>query len=195
VVGPDTIRGIAFQHAYAIMLALDVIDDPEAETLTIEGSADVVDVETARRGAALRTIVQIRSRQEPYDWPPSELAEVIRKWEEAGGGADAPLLFVSDASASPESARKLKPALERASSRQLVVDDVAYLRRLGIDPTCAGFVEMATRSEGTGAPLAMAETRVRRLLALAAPVPEEAGTQAVDRPLWALRCRARRAED
>ncbi|MCP9487816.1 MAG: hypothetical protein MSC30_18405 [Gaiellaceae bacterium MAG52_C11] len=68
--GVDTVRGIAFQHAYAIHLALDAIDDQDTTSLTIEGSADVVDVELARRIAPSRPIVQIKSRQEPYNWPP-----------------------------------------------------------------------------------------------------------------------------
>jgi hypothetical protein len=181
VAGVDTIRGIAFQHAYAIQLALDVIDDPDAATLTIEGAADVVDVELARRKLPARPIFQIKSRQEPYGWPPGDVADVIRRWQEAGGGADAPLRFVSDAPASPETATKLKPALERAAMGQLSDDDRRYLRSLGIDPEAAAHIELATRSDRTGALLAMAENRLRRLLALAGPVADDAPGRAIDR--------------
>lgn len=143
--GADTIRGIAFQHAYAIQLALDAIDDPHSATLTVEGEADIVDVELARRAPPARLVFQIETRQEPYDWPPGEVAEVIRRWQDADGGADAPLRFVSDGPASPETATKLKPALERAAAGELRDDDRSYLRTLGVDAEAAAHVELATR--------------------------------------------------
>lgn len=178
--GPDTIRGIAFQHAYAIQLALDVIEDPDAAALTIEGAADIVDVELARKAAPRRPIFQIKARQEPYDWPPGEIAGVIRAWQQAGGGVDAPLRFVSDGPASPETARRLKPALESARIGQLQDDERAYLAVHGIDAATAAYVELATRGDRTGALLAMAESRLRRMLALGGPVAEEAPVSAVD---------------
>lgn len=179
--GIDTIRGIAFQHAYAIQLALDVIDDAEAVALTIEGDADVIDAEITRTTSPARSIFQVKSRQEPYTWPPGKIAPVIVKWQEAGGGSDAPLRFASDGPASSETTNKLKPMLERAGRGNLGDEDRQYLSDLGIDPDRAAYVELATRSDGTSAQLAMAENRLRRLLALAGPSEEDAAERAVDR--------------
>ncbi len=179
--GVDTIRGIAFQHAYAIQLALDVIDDPDVATLTIEGSADVVDVQLARKSPPPLQIFQIKSRQEPYDWPPADIAKVISKWQDAGGGAGAPLRFVSDGPASRETGTKLMPALERAREGKLRDDDRNYLHGLGIKSDTAANVQLATRTDSTGALLAMGENRLRRLLALASPVVDDAAERAVDR--------------
>lgn len=179
--GVDTVRGIAFQHAYAIHLALDAVESLDAQALTIEGSADVVDVEVVRRASPTRSIYQIKARREPYTWPPGELAEIVHAWVAAGGGVNAPLCFVSDGPASPDTANKLKPALERARSGTLSEDDRDYLRGLGIDDALAAHVQLATRSESTGPLLAMAENRLRRLLGLAGPVGPDDPERAVDR--------------
>jgi hypothetical protein len=160
---------------------LDVIEDPAYEGLTIEGDADVIDVELSRRDSPLRPIFQIRSRQEPYNWPPGEIAEVVRQWQEAGGGRDAPLVFVSDGSASPETSTRLVPALERSRAGLLTQDDRKYLARHAIDERRAPYVEVATRTDGVGGQLAMAESRVLRLLARAGPVSGDAPSRAVDR--------------
>jgi hypothetical protein len=74
--GFDTVRGIAFQHAYAIQLALDVVEDLNSKSLTIEGAAEIVDVELARKAEPTRPIFQPKSRT----WPPGEIADVIRRW-------------------------------------------------------------------------------------------------------------------
>jgi len=180
--GSDTIRGIGFQHAYAIQLALDVLDDPESAALTVEGADDVIDVEIARLTTPTRRIFQARSRQEPYNWSPGEIAPVIVAWQDIGGGADAPLTFYSDAPASPETATRLRPALESAHQGALSEEERTYLVAHGIDPDRAAYVEVATRGEGTGALIAMAENRVRRLQSLSgASDSEDAGQAAVDR--------------
>ena len=179
--GVDTIRGIAFQHAYAIQLALDVVEDVDAVALVIEGEADVIDVEIVRNAAPAKGIFQIKSRQEPYQWGPTEVAEVIRKWQDAGGGSGAPLRFVSDAPASLTTITRLKPALAAAGAGALTADEREYLESFGIDVDRAGDASLATRSDSVGAQLAMAESRVRRLLGLAGPVPEDAAERAVDR--------------
>jgi hypothetical protein len=157
------------------------LEDPETETLTIEGASDIVDVELARRSTPRRPLFQVKSRQEPYTWPPSEVADVIRDWERAGGGSEAPLRFVSDGSASPDTARLLAPALERARAGAVSADDCDYFARLGIDADGAAYVELATQSDGTGGQLAMAENRARRLLALVGPVSGDAPQAVVDR--------------
>lgn len=63
----------------------------------------------------------------------------------------------------------------------LTKDDRAYLQQLEIDEARAAYVDLATRTEGTGALLAMAENRARRLLGLVGPVGPDDAERAIDR--------------
>jgi ribosomal protein S13 len=45
VSGVDTVRGIGFQQAHAILAALDILDDADLGSLRVEGIDDVVDIE------------------------------------------------------------------------------------------------------------------------------------------------------
>ena len=63
--GVDTIRGIGFQQACAIGDAVDLVIDPGAARLRVEGVEDVVDYETfAADGQRLR-VRQAKTRQAP----------------------------------------------------------------------------------------------------------------------------------
>jgi hypothetical protein len=65
VAGFDTIRGIGFQQASALDGAVDLVLDPEAALLRVEGAEDVVDYETVAADGRRLRVRQAKTRQEP----------------------------------------------------------------------------------------------------------------------------------
>ncbi|MFC1611413.1 NACHT domain-containing protein [Myxococcota bacterium] len=80
--GVDAIRGITYQHVCAMTAALDVVEDAEGGSITIEGTADIVDYEIVDRHSELICIAQVKSRKEPYSWRLNEISAIIKKWSE-----------------------------------------------------------------------------------------------------------------
>jgi hypothetical protein len=161
--GWDTLRGVGFQHAASILAALDVVEDPGGVSLQIEGAADIVDLQI-RGGRALRT-AQVRSREEPYTWQPAELAQVLNAWLASNPGPDETFEFISDSQLSPDSAKRLRPALERLATGDSTADHRGYLVNLGLPDADDRLrrVTFKTRVGPSTALLATATTRVSSL--------------------------------
>jgi hypothetical protein len=59
VAGWDTLRGVGFQHAVALLEALKLLEDACGNRLTVEGTADIIDLQTVTRTGMQS--VQVRS--------------------------------------------------------------------------------------------------------------------------------------
>lgn len=77
--GIDTFRGAAFQAAYSVSLAFDVLGG-EGDVLQVEGDKDVVDAALSDIDDVVLRSVQAKTKQEPYTWKPGEVAQVIKSW-------------------------------------------------------------------------------------------------------------------
>jgi hypothetical protein len=162
--GWDTLRGVGFQHAAAILAALDVVEDPAATALQIEGTADVIDLQVI--AGPSRRSAQVRSREEPYTWQPAEIAQVLKAWLASNPGPEESFEFITDAQLSADSVKRLRPVLERLAAGDLSSDDFAYLAKLGLPEADDRLrrVTFKTRIGATTALLASATTRVSSLL-------------------------------
>ena len=77
--GTDTIRGIAYQQAHAISLAIAIVEQYPEHQLRVEGTDDVVDVEVLDADGHLVSAHQMKSHSGP-PWTPKPIADVLRRW-------------------------------------------------------------------------------------------------------------------
>jgi hypothetical protein len=97
----DTVRGIAFQHAHAVLAALDVLDDDALGSVRVEGTDDILDIEVFGADGSLRTGKQVKTRRPEYSWGRAELAEVFARWAALPGAASASFEFITDGRLGP----------------------------------------------------------------------------------------------
>jgi hypothetical protein len=174
--GPDTWRGIAFQSAYTVSRALDVLEGQLGSSLAMETGHDIVDYSSFDDAGAAVLLGQAKTRIEPYTWAPRELTAVIRRLKEVPGASGARLEFVTDGSLSHDSAEKLIPALDRVRDGQATAEDWAYLGDYGLgeaDEAILAAVQIITRHDSPGAILDRAVRRIRALRDLASPVTDD----------------------
>jgi hypothetical protein len=115
VPGVDTVRGIGFQQAQALLAALDVLDDADLGSLRVEGTEDVVDIEVFRADGRLRTGKQVKTRSAEYTWGKAGLLEVFRRWAELPGASAASFEFITDGRLGP-TGQEVADALEEAGA-------------------------------------------------------------------------------
>jgi hypothetical protein len=130
--GSDTFRGCSFQAAYCVGLALDVLEG-RAETLVLEGDADIVDAALESPQGVLQ-ITQAKTKREPGAWRPQEIADVICAWQETAAATAEHFEFVTDGSLGPGVVERLAPALLRAGAGATTAADRRWLRSLGLTP-------------------------------------------------------------
>ena len=99
--GVDTIRGIAYQQAQAVLEALALLDDGRAVALRVEGVDDVVDVEILDHRGLMVAGKQYKTRADDYVWAEAELLKVMRRWAELPSSRDATFEFVTDGRLGP----------------------------------------------------------------------------------------------
>jgi hypothetical protein len=149
VAGSDTFRGITFQAAYAVGLALDVLEG-KGEILVLEGSEDVVDAGILAADREPILTVQAKTKVEPHSWAPGELAGVLRSWLATGPPVTSRFEFASDGALGPGVVEHLRPALLRMREGILGPEDQAYLRKHNLDSAnkALGRVTIKTRLPG-----------------------------------------------
>jgi hypothetical protein len=101
VSGVDTVRGIAYQQAHAILVALDVLDSDDLGSLRVEGIDDVVDIEVFGTDGALRAGKQLKTRGSEYTWGKAKLLEVFSRWAALPGASAASFEFITDGRLGP----------------------------------------------------------------------------------------------
>jgi hypothetical protein len=164
--GTATSRGIAFQHAQAVVACVQALESADIEFLRVEGVEDIVDFELCRTDRTRLRVCQAKTRREPYTWSPGEIVSTIVRWQELPDADNARFEFLTDGSAGPELADRLQPALRRAQKGALTDDDVSYLRSKGLVPDDALLTRIAieSRQPDADALLDRASLRLLRLL-------------------------------
>jgi hypothetical protein len=160
--GSDTFRGISFQAAYAVGLALDVLEG-KGETLVLEGTADVVDAAILGANRVPTLTVQAKTKMEPYSWAPGELSKVLNGWLATSPSQASRLDFVTDGSLGPEVVDYLRPALRRMAEGTLGPEDREYLKEKGLDPTKKALGRAAIKSRLPGGRELLEEATLRFL--------------------------------
>ena len=174
--GSDTWRGIDFQAAYTVGLALDVLSGETGEILAVDPGPDIVDYSIRGTDRSLVLIGQAKTRVGPYTWPPGELTGIIKRLAAVADGEGARIEFVTDGSLSLETVSRLMPAILRAARSEASEDDWEYLDGHEITPAeqpVLERVEVLSGYDSAGAQLDRAVRRVRSLRDLTAPVGDE----------------------
>lgn len=148
--GVDTVRGIGYQQAQAVLAALDVLDSVDLKAIRVEGIDDVVDIELLAADGSVQHGSQIKTRCEPYTWSESELLGVLRRWSALPASECATFEFLTDGRLGP-SASAVASALDEAAQGRLeslarLLDEspnshsCQVLRRatIRVDPTAIG---------------------------------------------------------
>jgi hypothetical protein len=186
VAGADTIRGIGFQQACALDDAIDLVVNPVAARLRVEGVEDVVDYETfAADGQRLR-VRQAKTRQAPRTWSAKEIAAILDLWAKLGDAEKAEFAFVTDgqlgrsgvalariieAAKTDTSQANLQAMADRIAGSSISLPPSSLLRRVEL---LTGFGTLSSVLEGL-------ELRVLRLLERGRVVTTEDARVVVDR--------------
>lgn len=143
--GIDTFRGAAFQAAYSVSLAFDVLAG-EGELLQVEGDEDIVDAALSGIDDIVLRSVQAKTKQEPYTWKPGEISQVIKSWL-AGSPADGERFdFVTDGSLGKSLSEALAPALRQLAEGTASEADRESLTDAGLDPDDPALQRVALHS-------------------------------------------------
>lgn len=111
--GVDTVRGIGYQQAQAVLEAIAMLDDPRAASIRVEGTDDVLDLEILDASNQLLAGRQYKTRTGKYSWSQAQLVAVLRRWASLPGASAARFEFVTDGKLGP-SAQALATALDTA---------------------------------------------------------------------------------
>jgi hypothetical protein len=174
--GSDTWRGIDFQAAYTVALALDVLSGEAGETLAVDPGPDIVDYSTREQDRTLRVLGQAKTRSERYTWPPGELVSIIKRLAAVPDSDSASIEFVTDGALSPDTLALLLPAIARAARSEADDQDWAYLAGHDISPADESIlarINVLSGYDTAGAQLDRAVRRVRAMRDLNAPVTDE----------------------
>jgi hypothetical protein len=172
--GVDAFRGITFQAAFCVELALDLLEG-EAEVLLLEGTEDVIDARLSDPvGEAIKDI-QAKTKVEPYSWEPADILAVIRRWAAADITDATRFEFVTDSSFGPTVNDTIKPLLLRAGEDALTVEDEAYLAKhnIAFPAGVLGRISLRSRQPDARTILERAVLRVLRVRELVQPVSTE----------------------
>jgi hypothetical protein len=163
--GVDTVRGIGYQQAQAVLAALDVLDRDDLSAVRVEGTDDVVDIELFGPSGALVHGSQVKTRTSPRTWAQGELLDTLRRWAALPAlPSPATFEFLTDGSLGP-SGQSVAVALEAASNGQLG-GLAEILGEAPTSPTCQALRRARVRIDPTaiGALLLRAEQQVAAML-------------------------------
>ena len=195
--GVEAVRGIGYQHAHAVLTALDVLNDENLGAIRVEGVEDVMDIEVHALDGTVVLAKQVKVRGEGYSWGKKALLDVMRVWANLDIAAGTAFEFLTDGRLGP-SGMEVSAALEAAadgSFGQLA----GLLNEAESSPICEILSRARVRQEATGVETVLleAEREVRALLPGArtrADLAEQA-SQAVDRLYRLLSVRAGEGDD
>lgn len=180
--GVDTYRGIAYQHAQAVLCALDVLESDALAAIRVEGADDVIDIELLDLHGRVAVGKQAKVRSDGYTWAKADLIGLLRRWAAIDAPGGASFQFVTDGRLGP-SGEEVRDALTKAAAGHR--GPLAHL--LGEEPD-GDIVRRAARATivqdpgGLGALLARADQQVMALLpaARSAADAREQAKSAVD---------------
>ncbi len=113
--GVDTVRGIGYQQAQAVLEAVALLDNSAAAALRVEGVEDVADIEVLDHRSRLLVGKQFKVRADEHTWGQAELVTVMRRWAAVPGAESAVFEFVTDGRLGP-SGRRVRDALRAAAA-------------------------------------------------------------------------------
>lgn len=162
--GVDTYRGIAYQHAQAVLSALDVLESGEFTAIRVEGAADVIDIELLDANGRVAVGKQAKVRADEYTWAKADLVGLLRRWAAVDAPDGASFRFVTDGRLGP-SGEEVRDALaEAAAGRRGSLAELLGEEADGETVRRAARVTVVQDPGGTGALLARADRRVMALL-------------------------------
>jgi hypothetical protein len=181
--GVDTVRGIAYQQAQAVLAALDVLDALDLAALRVEGVHDVVDIELFTMAMSVWHAKQVKTRMEPYTWGEAELVAVLRRWANLPEADRATFEFLTNGRLGP-SGEKVQAALEQAAlGRPQALADLLEEDVPGAACAALEHARVRVDAAGVGVLLLRAERQVAAMLpqARTAADAREQAQRAVDR--------------
>ncbi|MFI6856820.1 hypothetical protein [Streptomyces sp. NPDC050416] len=186
--GVDTVRGIAYQQAQAVLAAVGLLEDPALGSIRVEGSDDAVDIELFNRDATVRHAMQVKVRAPDYTWGETALLAVLKRWAVLPDAEHASFEFLTDGRLGP-SGQRVQQALEEAAEGRTA--PLAQLLGTGVsDAVCVALGRASIRQDpyNTGALLVRAESQVAEMLPSARTEEDlrQQATGAVDRLFRAL---------
>jgi hypothetical protein len=195
--GVEAVRGIGYQHAHAVLTALDVLADENLGAIRVEGVEDVMDIEVHANDGTVVLAKQVKVRSEKYSWGKKALLDVMRAWAALPVAAGASFEFLTDGRLGP-SGEEVRRALETAADGNFG-QLAALLGEAESSPICEILSRAQVRQEATGVETVLleAEREVRALLpgARTRADLEEQARQAVDRLYRLLSLRAGAGDD
>lgn len=162
--GVDTYRGIAYQHAQAVLSALDVLESDQFAAIRVEGADDAIDIELLDANGRVAVGKQAKVRADEYTWAKADLVGLLRRWAAVDAPDGASFQFVTDGRLGP-SGEKVRDALAEAAAGRR--GPLAKLLGEEADGETVRRVARATVVQdpgGTGALLARADRQVMALL-------------------------------
>ncbi|MEU3981471.1 AAA family ATPase [Streptomyces sp. NPDC026672] len=181
--GVDTVRGIAYQQAQAVLAAVGLLEDPTLGSIRVEGSDDAVDIELFNRDGTVRHAKQVKVRAPDYTWGETALLAVLKRWAVLPDAEHATFEFLTDGRLGP-SGQRVQQALEEAAQGRTA--SLAQLLGTGVnDAVCVALGRASIRQDpyNTGALLVRAESQVAEMLPSARTEEDlrQQATGAVDR--------------
>lgn len=167
VAGTDTVRGIAYQQAQAVLAAIDLLDDGDLASLRVEGVDDVVDIEFLDEAGLIRAGKQVKIRAIEYTWGKEELLKVLRRWAAANKAPGATFEFLTDGRLGPTGEDVQRALVEAADGSATAL--ASLLGEPATSPLLQAIVGAKVRLDPTSADalLARAEGQVAARLPLA----------------------------
>lgn len=173
--GTDTVRGISFQHAFAVLVSVDALCDPEVAFLRYEGSEDCIDLEALRNDGELAWGLQAKTRVEGAQWNLADLKPILKSWFSTPRPDGCRFRFVTDGQLG-KGGLKLRQAINVVArgGHSGAVDEVAAA--LELTPDNLGLITLSTRVGDTRTLLDLAQLMLLRASASSDPLtPEQAG--------------------
>lgn len=173
--GVDTYRGIAYQHAQAVLSALDVLESDLFAAVRVEGEDDVIDIELLDASGRVAVGKQAKVRSDEYAWSKADLIRLLRRWADVDAPDNASFQFVTDGRLGPSGEAVRDALAEAAAGRR---GTLSGLLSADADSTVVHRAARATIVQdpgGTGALLARAERQMTALLPAARSAADALG--------------------
>lgn len=162
--GVDTYRGIAYQHAQAVLSALDVVESEGFAAIRVEGADDVIDIELLDTNGRVAVGKQAKVRADEYTWAKADLVGLLRRWAAVDAPDGASFQFVTDGRLGP-SGEEVRDALaEAAAGRRGALAALLGQEADGETVRRAARATVVQDPGGTGALLTRADRQVMALL-------------------------------
>jgi YD repeat-containing protein len=124
--GTDTVRGINYQHAQALVRTVELLREPTWQAIRVEGSTDAVDLEILGADDRLLSVLQFKTRA-TGTWGAAEVLAIIRKWTSSAPDSGIPFEFVTNGDIGP-SGRRLINELQSGEELPAGVADLSNYR-------------------------------------------------------------------